>query len=168
VLLIDGDLRRPYLHTIFQLENRWGLIDILQSDIDISEYPQEMLVQQSAVGNVHVTTSGTGTEGIVHILHSARFPQLLRRLRAEFDIILIDAPPVARMADARVLARLADGVILVVRSGKTTRDMAIDACRQFHEDRTPVLGTILNFWDPRDSKRMADSNYCDSYYEYYA
>jgi succinoglycan biosynthesis transport protein ExoP len=168
VLLIDSDLRRPYLHTIFQLENRWGLIDILQSDIDISEYPQEMLAQQSTVGNVQVTTSGTGTDGIIHILHSARFPQLLRRLRAEFDIILIDAPPVARMADARILGRLADGVVLIVRSGKTTRDMAIDACRQFHEDRTAVLGTILNFWDPRDSTRLSNSSYYDSYYEYYA
>jgi polysaccharide biosynthesis transport protein len=168
VLVLDADLRRPNLHTIFQLENRWGLIDILQADIDIRDYPLEMLVQQTSVQNVYVTTSGSDNDSVVHLLHSARLPQLLRHLRTQFDVILIDAPPVARMADARVLARLSDGVILIVRSGKTTRDMAIDACRLFHEDRTAVLGAILNMWDPRDSNRAAHSDYYDSYYEYYA
>ena len=71
------------------------------------------------------------------------------------------------MADARVVGRLSDGVIFVVRSGKTTRDMAIAACRQFLEDRTRVLGTILNMWDPRYSSQEGHSNYYDSYYEYY-
>jgi succinoglycan biosynthesis transport protein ExoP len=168
VLLIDADLRRPHLHHIFQLENRWGLNDILQADIEIAEYPLDMLVQQTAVSNVYITTSGSDNDSIVHLLHSARLPQLLKRLRSEFDIILIDAPPVARMADARVLARLSDGVIFVIRSGKTTRDMAISACRQFHDDRARVLGTILNMWDPRYSHQVDHSSYYDSYYEYYA
>ena len=168
VLLIDADLRRPHLHHIFQLENRWGLIDILQADIEIPEYPLEMLVQQTSIKNVYVTSSGTESDNIVHLLHSVRLSQLLRRLRTEFDLIIIDAPPVARMADARVVARLSDGVIFIVRSGKTTRDMAIAACRQFHEDQTRVLGTILNMWDPRYSNQPAHSSYYDSYYEYHA
>ena len=168
VLLIDADLRRPHLHHIFQLENRWGLIDILQADIEIPEYPLEMLVQQTSIKNVFVTSSGTESDNIVHLLHSVRLSQLLRRLRTEFDMIIIDAPPVARMADARVVARLSDGVIFIIRSGKTTRDMAIAACRQFHEDQTRVLGTILNMWDPRYSNQPAHSSYYDSYYEYYA
>jgi succinoglycan biosynthesis transport protein ExoP len=167
VLLIDADLRRPHLHHVFQLENRWGLSDILQADIEIQEYPLDMLIQQTSVPNVYVTTSGTEVGTIVHVLHSARLPHLLRRLRSEFDIILIDAPPVARMADARVLGRLSDGVIFVVRSGKTTRDMAIAACHQFNEDHTRVLGTILNMWDPRYSNQQGHSSYYDSYYDYY-
>jgi len=167
VLLIDADLRRPHLHQIFQLENRWGLSDILQADIEIQEYPLDMLIQQTSVPNVYVTTSGTAVGSVVHVLHSVRLPHLLRRLRSEFDIILIDAPPVARMADARVVGRLSDGVIFVVRSGKTTRDMAIAACRQFLDDRTRVLGTILNMWDPRYSTQEGHSSYYDSYYEYY-
>jgi succinoglycan biosynthesis transport protein ExoP len=168
VLLIDCDLRRPHLYKTFQLDNRWGLIDILQAEIEIPDYPLDMLVQKTGVPNLYVTTSGSETSGIVHLLHSARLPQLVSRLRTEFDIIVIDAPPVARMADARVLGRLADGVVLIIRSGITTRDMALDACRQFHQDRTPVLGTILNMWDPQGSNRQVYSRYYDSYYEYYA
>lgn len=168
VLVIDADLRRPHLHHIFQLENRWGLNDILQDEIEIVDYPLDMLVQETFVPRVFALSSGTKTDSIVHALHSARLPELLKRLRTEFDIIIVDAPPVARMADARVLARLADGVILVVRSGRTTRDMAKDACRQFAEDRTPVVGTILNMWDPRGSNQEAYTHYYDSYYEYYA
>src|SRR5207237_5132272 len=79
VLLIDADLRRPHLHHIFQLENRWGLIDILQADLEIPEYPLEMLVQQTAVPNVYVTTSGTEKDRSVHLLHSARLHTLLSR-----------------------------------------------------------------------------------------
>jgi capsular exopolysaccharide synthesis family protein len=168
VLVIDADLRRPHLHHIFQLENRWGLIDVLQSEIEIGDYPLDMLVQETVVPRVFALSSGTKGESIVHALHSARLPELLKRFRTEFDIVIVDAPPVARMADARVLARLADGVVLIIRSGRTTRDMAKDACRQFAEDRTPVIGTILNMWDPKGSNQEAYTHYYDSYYEYYA
>jgi capsular exopolysaccharide synthesis family protein len=168
VLLIDADLRRPHLHTVFQLENRWGLTDILQADIEIKEYPQEMLAQETTVPNVYITSSGSGREGSVHLLHSTRLLELLRRVQREFDIVLIDAPPVSQIADARVLARLADGVIYVIRSGNTTRDMAMAACRQFCEDRSRVLGTILNMWDPREHSQGHYAHYYDSYYEYYA
>jgi capsular exopolysaccharide synthesis family protein len=167
VLVIDADLRRPHLHDIFHTENRWGLIDILQADIEIDEYPLDMLVQETSIPNVYIATSGTPTESIVHLLHSARLPELLRRFRREFDIVLVDAPPVGRMADARVLARLCDGVIFVIRAGKTTRDMAISACRQFSEDGSKVFGTILNMWDPRDSNLQGYSQYHDEYYQYY-
>jgi capsular exopolysaccharide synthesis family protein len=168
VLLVDADLRRPHLHTIFQLENRFGLIDILQADIDIHEYPLDILAQETAVPNVHVTSSGTHTDSIVHLLHSARLPELLRRFRREFDVVIIDAPPVARIADARVLARVADGVVFVVRSTRTTRDLAMAACRQFREDGSRVLGTILNMWDPRDASQRGNyTQYHDTYYEYY-
>ena len=75
----------------------------------------------------------------------------LRRLRGEFDMILIDAPPMIHLADARVLGHLADGVILVIRSGQTTTENALFARQRFAEDGTRVLGTILNSWDPKSS-----------------
>jgi succinoglycan biosynthesis transport protein ExoP len=167
VLLIDADLRRPHLHTVFQLDNRWGLIDILQANIEIDEYPLEMLAQETVVPNVYVTSSGTGSDSSVHLLHSTRLPELLRRARKEFDIVLIDAPPVARIADARILARLSDGVVFIIRSSKTTREMAVTACDQFREDGSRVVGTILNMWDPRESNQQSYQHYYDSYYQYH-
>ncbi len=69
----------------------------------------------------------------------------------EFDMVFIDAPPMIHLADARVLGRLADGVILVVRAGRTTRESALFATQRFADDGTRILGTILNSWDPSKS-----------------
>ena len=73
--------------------------------------------------------------------------ELMQRLRRDFDNVLIDSPPMGQISDARVLGRLADSVILVLRAGRTTRDAALAATQRFAEDGTPVLGTILNDWD---------------------
>jgi len=165
VLLIDSDLRRPDLYRVFNMDNRWGLIDILQGDIGIDEYPLDMLARETMVPNVYLMSSGTVAGSVVHLLHSTRLPDLLRRLRREFDIILIDAPPVLQISDARVLGRISDGVVFVVRSANTTRDMAIMSCRRFREDRTRVVGTILNMWNPQDSRQ---EGYYQTYYQYYS
>jgi Mrp family chromosome partitioning ATPase len=76
---------------------------------------------------------------------------LLERLRTEFDMILIDAPPMIWLADARVLGRVADGVVLVLRAGRTTHESALFAMQRFADDGTCVLGTILNNWDPKNN-----------------
>ena len=81
-----------------------------------------------------------------------------------------DAPPVRRatIADARVIAREADGVVLVARANKTSRDSIKDACRRFREDGTRVLGAVLNDWNPKKSSRYSYYRYYDKYKHYYA
>jgi Mrp family chromosome partitioning ATPase len=74
---------------------------------------------------------------------------LLERLRSEFDLVLIDSPPAIQISDSRVLARSSDGVVLVLRAGATTFSAAAEAAARFLSDSTPVLGTILNDWDPK-------------------
>jgi Mrp family chromosome partitioning ATPase len=78
-------------------------------------------------------------------------PELLKRLKKEFDMVLIDTAPMLQMPDARVVGRLADAVILVTRAGQTTRDAAVAAKDRLTEDGTRVLGTILNDWNPKQS-----------------
>lgn len=85
------------------------------------------------------------------LLHSARMRDLIRRVREEFDTVIIDSPPLVQFSDARVLGRWADGVLLVFRSRKTTLEVAVGAQRCFVEDGTRVVGTILNDWNPRHS-----------------
>jgi Mrp family chromosome partitioning ATPase len=70
-------------------------------------------------------------------------------MRREFDMVIIDTPPMLQMPDARVLGRLADAVILVVRSARTTKETAAAAGQRLAEDGTRLLGTVLNEWDPR-------------------
>jgi len=91
--------------------------------------------------------------------------RLLARLHSEFDMVMIDAPPMIHLADARVLGRLADGVVLVVRAGQTTTESALFASQRFVEDGTRVLGTVLNSWDPKSSPRYGYGTYA-GYTEY--
>jgi polysaccharide biosynthesis transport protein len=145
VLLIDADMRRPRQHEMFNLPNERGLSTLLkEKDERIEPYA----VQQTELPGLYVLASGPCVAHASNLLHSPRLAELIRALRCEFDTIIIDTPPMLHLADARVMGQHCDGVILVVRAGKTTRDAALAAMRKFREDGTPILGTILNDWDP--------------------
>ena len=149
VLLVDADLRRPRLHTIFGQANTWGLGDLLQEDAPIDEYATEALARKTHIPGLYVLPTGPGGVSASRLLHSDRMSQLFNRLRKDFDAILIDSPPVLSVADARVVSQFADAVVLVLRAGQTTRDAATMAVSVLEADGTPVLGTVLNDWTPR-------------------
>jgi polysaccharide biosynthesis transport protein len=163
VLLIDGDLRRPKLHDVFQFSNSWGLCDVLRSTNPISSCGLLQIVRHTDVPGLDLLPSGTIRERPSHLLYSPRVVELLRRLGEEYDLVLVDSPPMMQLADARVLGRIADGVVLVIRSGHTTLGLAQLAVQRFAEDGTRVVGTVLNSWDPRGSE---GTDYACSYREY--
>jgi len=145
VVLIDADMRRPRQHEIFHLSNERGLSDLLKAKDDRFELAA---LQQTEMPGLCFLASGPPVAHASNLLHSPRLGELIRALRCEFDTVIIDTPPMLHLADARVLGQYCDGVILVVRAGKTTRDAALAAMGRFREDGTPVLGTVLNDWDP--------------------
>jgi polysaccharide biosynthesis transport protein len=159
VLLIDGDLRRPRLHKVFGMTNTWGLSDELWADFPLESVPISDLVRRTEVSGLSLLPGGSCGVTPTNLFYSPRMSKLLERLRREFDMIMVDAPPMIHLADARVLGRLADGVILVVRAGQTTTESARFAIQRFAEDGTCVLGTVLNSWDPRSSGSYGYGNY---------
>jgi polysaccharide biosynthesis transport protein len=161
VVLIDADLRRPRLHELLDVANTRGLSDFLHERNSIEEYPIEALAIETRVPNLYVLPSGPKALSISNLLYSPRMLELIKRFRLDFDVILIDTPPMQQIADARVLGSLVDGVILVIRAGHTSRDTAVAALRRFAEDGTSVIGTILNNWDP---KKTTHSGYYSHYY----
>lgn len=161
VLLIEGDLRRPRLHRVFGIANNWGLRETLQSEVPLETVPLSHLVHATEVAGLSLLPGGTMGATPANLFYSSRMSALLKRLRREFDMILIDAPPMIHLADARLLGRLADGVILVVRAGQTTTDSALFAAQRFAEDGTRVLGTVLNSWDPRSGQHYGYGSYQD-------
>jgi receptor protein-tyrosine kinase len=163
VLLVDGDLRNPRLHDVFQMANNWGLCDVVRSSNPISDCALLQIVRHTDVPGLDLLPSGSPRELPSHLLYSGRIAELLQRLREEYDLVLVDSPPTMQFADARVLGRLADAVVLVIRSGQTTFGLAQMALQRFAEDHTRVLGTVLNRWDPRSSEG-SDYTYC--YREY--
>lgn len=164
VLLIDGDLRKPRLHKIFSLAQEPGLVDLVQDATPVAEYTPTQLGQPTEVPGLCVLPSGVAPPGAGNIFYASRFQELMVHARREFDAVLIDTPPLLLFADTRTVARLADGVILVLRSGVTDQESAMRAQRMLDDDETPLLGTILNDWTPKGSH----SRYYDSYSRYYA
>ena len=151
VLLIDGDLRRPRLHRVFDQTNSWGLSDLLREKNAIEELPLEALVKKTGVPRLYLLSSGTCTDNIFGLLCSGRMARLLPRFRQEFDYVLVDAPPCLEFADARIMGRYAEKLLLVVRADYTDRNTAQAAVQRLLLDGIAVMGVIFNYWDPTQS-----------------
>jgi succinoglycan biosynthesis transport protein ExoP len=149
VLLIDADLRRPRLHDRFQLSNERGLAELLRipdSAVTLDDADIESFVQLTRIPNLSVLTSGASGSVSPEVLYSANLSALLQRLERRFDLIFIDAPPMLLYSDARILGKLSDGLVMVVRANKWRRDELSAVYQTLMQDQIPLLGTILNDW----------------------
>jgi len=158
VLVIDADMRRPRLHDLFEVTNERGLSELLREPILSGEVISKS-IQQTRVPGLAVLTAGATTHSSANLLHSANLGDLLDKLKEQYDMVLIDTPPMLQIADARLVGRYADAVVLVARARKTTRDAIIAAYQRLAEDRIRVLGTVLNDWNPKRAS--------GGYYGYY-
>jgi succinoglycan biosynthesis transport protein ExoP len=163
VALVDGDLRKPNLHRAMSVSNTFGLRNILRGEFDFRSSSLSSFCLPTAFPELYVIPAGQGSEEVVELLHSSKLSDLIDRLAKDFDVVLIDTPPMLHMADARIFAGYADGAILILRSGITTRAQAITARDLFDHDRVQVIGTVLNDFNPA---KEGQSNYYKSYYAY--
>jgi len=136
VLLIDADLRRPSLHSIFRVPDSSGLSEGLLDTADAS-VPVHQVSSRLAV-----LTAGRPTSDPIAGLTSPRMRRLLDEARAAFDWIILDTPPVAMLPDANLLSAMVDGAIVVVRAGMTPCDLVQRALAAIGRER--VLGIVLN------------------------
>ena len=164
VLLIDADMRRPRLHGIFDLPNTFGLADVLHERKPVQEYVIDSIVRKTLVPNLYVLPAGPARTNLSRLLYSGRMKEMIARFRDKFDVILIDTAPVLVVPDSRILARSADGIILVLRAHKTHQEAAFAAAKCFAEDGNRIIGTILNGWNPK----MSSHGYYGSYETYYS
>jgi capsular exopolysaccharide synthesis family protein len=153
VLVLDADLRAPRIHEVFGVANSWGLSDLLQEQTPIAQYPSDAFSRSTAIPNVAVLPAGPPTLQIAALFSSSRLQELLSRLRKEFDTVLVDTAPMLQFSEARLVANLSDGVIIVLRSGKTERETAVAAAHRLEKDGSRIVGTILNDWSPTRSDR---------------
>jgi capsular exopolysaccharide synthesis family protein len=153
ILLVDGDFRRPRLHQIFRMPNERSLMDLLQEDTPVAAYPVDALGMATPFEGLYLLPNRLGRGNITQALYSPRLPEVISRLREHYDMILIDSPPVLHLADARIVAKLVDGVILVIRAGKTDREVAVEAYQRICEDGLSLIGTVLNDWNPAGTSK---------------
>jgi polysaccharide biosynthesis transport protein len=167
VLLIDADLRRPRLHEIFRIGNEHGLTDLLQrSDCEsfVEASPLAGLARATHITNLWVLPSGPTDSTAAKLLYSANIGALLRRLRRDFHLVLIDTAPLNLYGDARILGRISDGLVMVVRSNtKTTEELKV-AYQKLSQDEIPVLGMVLNDWKMDSSRARTYGRYYDRYH----
>jgi polysaccharide biosynthesis transport protein len=161
VLLIDADLRGGRIAAALALGVAPGLSEVLSGSVQAAHAAQIFRRLAEGAGVLHVITAGGPTTAPARLLASTRSAELISWARENYDIVLLDTPPVTSIADATVLAPLSDGVMLVARSGTTVRDAIEFAVEQLHIVRAPVLGGVLNDVDLRREGAY------DSAYEFY-
>jgi capsular exopolysaccharide synthesis family protein len=170
VLLIDGDMRKPRLHTIFDLHNGKGLTTLLRNGYHHGngneDKKRDAVYTETTIPGLFVMPAGPGVSGPTNLLYAKHFPALLHEYQESFDMILIDTPPMLTITDARLIGKVAGAVILIVKAGSTTRDAAVAARMRLKEDGIRVLGTIMNGWNPKHS-RNGYYGYYDGYNRYY-
>ncbi len=145
ILLIDGNLRQPRLHDIFNQVNDYGFADLITMPGDNSDL-LSYVTRPTPLPNVWLATPGPQESGALDLLYSHGMAALMSRAREEFDMILIDTPSMLDLPDARIFGRISDGVVLVVQAGLTDRQSVKAATAQLQQDGILVLGTVLNYW----------------------
>jgi protein-tyrosine kinase len=151
VLLIDADLRRPTLHTVFGLDPSPGLSDGLLAGED------RRLRLHRVSAHLTILTAGQPTNEPMAVLSSERMRRLLAEGREMFDWVIIDTPPIGVLSDASLLSQIADGAVLVVKAGATPYDQvqrAVDAI-----GKARVLGVVLNRAEAADSSAYKYEGY---------
>lgn len=160
VLIVDCDLRHPSTSKYFGAENKSGLVDLLAGTVS---FEQATL----SLGGIMVLPAGTKTQNPPDLLGSARMKKLVENMRAAFDYVLIDSPPLEPVVDAKVLTALVDKVLFVVRWKATPREIVIKHLDYLGRDHR-LAGIALNLVDEAKAPRYgAYSHHSGQYYKKY-
>jgi len=159
VLLIDGDIRRPTQHRIFEVGNQTGLSSVLRQTAPIEE-----CFRATTVEKLFLMPAGPAVPNPSELV-ATMMAQVLAPLGAEFDYILVDSPPILGFADAVTISTVVEGTVLVARAGKTPRELVHASLQPLKRVRARVLGLILN--QVSSSLNPYYSYYRDHYARYY-
>ena len=159
-LMIDADLRRPRLHTFFDISNSVGLTNYLTTDLLLED-----VILQTPVDNLYFMPSGILPADAAGILNSRRMSELIQDVKQRFDLVLIDSPPILGVSDASVLASEVDLTMIVVQHRKLPRNMLVRVKQAVENVGGQVVGVVLNNVDVRSDNQY---QYYTSYYTYYA
>jgi capsular exopolysaccharide synthesis family protein len=161
VLLIDSDLRRPSVHRQFRMGKGLGLSSVLSG----KAVHQEAITEWSELPNLHVLPSGPVPPLPSELLGSTEMENLISDLRARYDFIVLDTPPVLTVTDASLLGRLSDATVIIIRYGRAPRQVVQRSIDLLDRSGAHLLGVVLNFVDFRSPEYS--EYYGRKYYEYY-
>lgn len=154
VLVIDGDLRRPKVHRMVRSHRRLGLSSILMHEAKLSD-----CAQNSKIPRVSILPAGPSVRNPLTLLTAPDFLQLLDEARNEYDVVMIDSPPLLPVVDSKILRKMADMVLFVVRADSTPREAVARSLREMRD----VAGLVFNEVSPGSFRRYY---YYDAYSRY--
>jgi len=157
-LLIDGDLRRPSVHRNFNLPSVVGLSNALLGEIPW----REAVIEAPGVPNLHILPAGPPSRRASDLIGRG-LVELLAEASADFDLVMLDAPPLLGFAEPLQMATAVDGVIVVARAGQTSRKAVATVLATLNRLRAKVVGVVLN----EVHKELSDSYYYYGYYRSY-
>ena len=159
VLIIDADLRRPCLHSIFDVQNQRGLSTLLSGQM--SEEEVLATISQYETGKIHILAAGLMPPNPAELLGSEQMRRLIATLASSFNFIIIDSPPIAAFTDSVLISSMVDGVLLVIHGGQSSREIARRSQKMLQEVGARVLGVVLN----NVNLRSYDYHYQQTYYQ---
>jgi capsular exopolysaccharide synthesis family protein len=162
VLLIDADLRRPMIEKLFGLASREGLSTLISGSSKV----EDVILRSQEVPNLWILPAGPIPPQPAELLGSTVMKDHIAHWRTDFDHIVIDTPPCLSVTDAVLLSPEADRVILVARSGQTTRPALRRACDLLLQVNARVMGIVLNALNLRSGDGYYSSRYRSNYYYY--
>lgn len=139
ILLVDADLRKPRIHKIFDLLNFSGLTTVLSENLDYKE-----VRMSTEIDGLDILASGPIPPNPAELLGSLKMKDFLEKVREDYDMVLLDTPPVGVVTDAAVLAAKCDGVILVCSVNQTTIKAIVNAKELLQKVDANILGVVLN------------------------
>lgn len=142
VIVVDCDFRRPMLHHYFAQyvkDNKHGLSDVL-----IGRLKLESAIMKNSVHNLNFISSGTIPSNPAELLGSEEMIQVVDKLKAAFEYVIIDAPPALGVADSRVLGRICDGILVVVKACQTHREAVVEVKNELERSGEKIIGFVLN------------------------
>ncbi len=157
ILIIDADLRKPRLHRVFKVRNIMGLSGFLTGKVPIRD-----AVQLTNVENVWLIPSGPIPPNPSELLNSDRMRQLLEETQKLYDIVLLDSPPILAASDPVILSSLTDGIVLLVKSAKTTQKPFLSAVEHLKRANAKIIGVLFN-----EAKKGGGDYYYSKYHKYY-
>lgn len=155
VILLDADMRRPSIHRLFELPNAYGLTTLLRAE----ETAISSVAHRTEEPNLRVITTGPLPPNPAELLGSQRMREVLDRLSAEAEMIIVDSPPLHAVTDAAVLASALGGTLLVIHAGRTRRAAVRQAKEALDRVSAHVVGVVLN--------RLTERSTAGYYYRYY-
>ena len=163
VLLIDADLRRPSIHKTLGMGPRSGLSNVLTGSATL----EQAITQSSALPNLSVLPAGTPPPNPAELLASTNMRDVLEELRGQYDHIVLDTPPTLSVTDAVVLSPRADAIVLVIRSGQTTKQALRRSRDVLMQVNAKVSGVLLNAVDLSSPDYYYYYEYQGKYSRYY-